>query len=153
MEDYTTTLCGKIVSKKNRKTRILKPTLNRDGYQMVVLMISGKRHYKSVHRLIAESFISNPENKPTVNHKNGVKTDNRVSNLEWCTQSENVRHAVDTGLKVSSKGEKHGSSKLTEYQVLLIKADNRTQKEIALDYGVHQQQISRIKNNKLWKHL
>jgi hypothetical protein len=62
--------------------------------------------------LVAECFIPNPEKKDIVNHKDGNKTNNKVSNLEWCTNLENVQHAFDIGLNKGIEGEKHNSSKL-----------------------------------------
>ncbi len=68
------------------------------GYLQVTLFDAGRRKCALVHRLVAETFIPNPENKQTVNHKNGNKHDNAVENLEWATSAENNEHAVNTGL-------------------------------------------------------
>lgn len=72
----------------------LKAVKAKNGY--LRLMLTPGRVNKSVHRLVAEAFIPNPNNKPYINHINGDKTDNRVDNLEWCTQSENMQHAKET---------------------------------------------------------
>jgi hypothetical protein len=80
--------------------RILKPAPNSKGYLCVLLYQGSKRNRRSflVHRLVAQAFLPNPSNLPQVNHLNGQKRDNRVLNLEWCTQSHNMRHAFATGL-------------------------------------------------------
>lgn len=78
--------------------RILKLIYDKDGYYMVSLRQNAIRYPKKVHRLVAEAFIQNPENKPQINHKNCIKTDNRVSNLEWVTHSENMLHSYKNGL-------------------------------------------------------
>ena len=74
------------------------PIRNRDGYDKVDLYEGGKRTTKRIHRLVGEAFIPNPENKPEINHKDGNKLNNHVSNLEWTTKRENIDHAVEHGL-------------------------------------------------------
>lgn len=78
--------------------RIIKPKRNKDGYLFVTLSKNGAIKNQYIHRLSAETFIPNTENKPQVNHINGDKTDNNVNNLEWATVSENMKHAYQIGL-------------------------------------------------------
>ena len=112
------------------------------------------------------AFIPNPENKPTVNHKYGIKTDNRIENLEWCKHSENQLHAYKIGLKTNSeyqkmqtslanRGSKHHYAKLKEIDVLKIRKLNETIKsvEIAKIYNVTKATISYILSGKTWKHV
>ena len=75
-----------------RSNRCLKPKIDKYGYKVVTLCVQGKRCHRTIHRLVAEAFIPNLENKPTVNHINEDKLDNSVENLEWATVAENVNH-------------------------------------------------------------
>ena len=83
--------------------RLLHPGLNTYGYPHFSYNNNGKMKDMTVHKAVAIAFIPNPEHKPQINHKNGVKTDNNVNNLEWCSCSENIQHAYNIGLKKGPK--------------------------------------------------
>ncbi len=104
-----------------RDGKLIKPhTHRRTGYQYCSISIHGKLFNRTIHRLIAKTFIHNPMNKEQVNHKNGIKTDNRVENLEWNTRSENQKHSIRTGLR-TAKGTKNSQCKLDEISVRVIR--------------------------------
>ena len=141
--------------KRKRNGRTLKQCKSRKGYLRVHLHSNNKGIVTLAHRLVAISFLSNPLAKETVNHKNGVKSDNRAVNLEWATNSENIRHATLNGLR--SKGEDRPRSVLTEYQVREIREKYRkgshTHRSLAKEYGVKSPTITNIINRKTWKHI
>lgn len=86
----------------------IKSAFDKDGYLKITLSKDSVKKYVRVHRLVSEAFIPNPENKSQVNHKNGIKDDNRVENLEWVTGSENIQHSFDElGKKSTFLGKKH----------------------------------------------
>jgi len=111
----------------------------------------------SVHRLVAIAFIPNPLNLPEVNHKNGIKSDNRVQNLEWSTRSDNVKHAIKTGLMTIKKGDDCSWSKLKENYIAEIKRLNLEEKlshsEIAKLYNVSRVCITKVINRNNWRNL
>jgi hypothetical protein len=100
---YQASNMGWIKSLVGRKERILKPVMHSNGYMRVSLYIDKKLQQKYIHRLVAETFLANPQNKSEVNHLDGNKTNNHVENLEWATSSENKEHAYKTGLYPRSK--------------------------------------------------
>lgn len=91
---------------RKRKEKIMKGSFDKDGYIISTFRHLGTKKIIKFHRLVATAFIANIENKPYVNHINGIKNDNRACNLEWCTAKENSVHAVKMGLNNPTKGEK-----------------------------------------------
>lgn len=117
---------------------------------------SGERKLRKVHRLVAEAFIPNPGGLPQIDHKDGNKNNNSVSNLEWVTCEENYRRALNMGL-ACSKGSRNGNAKLTDEQVTEIRKthirESRSFGAMALSrkYGVHRSTIEKIVNGESWK--
>ena len=150
---------GRVVARSNGskmtiRERIIKTYINHNGYEVAVIQDGKKGKHFQVHRLVAEAFIDNNEDKPFVNHIDGVKTNNLISNLEWVTKSENEIHAYSTGLK-SLKGESHSQNKLTKSKVIEIRDNNHnlTHQALANKYNVSRSCITGIMNNRTWKHL
>lgn len=142
--------------------KFLKPSRDTNrgkrAYLLVVLYKNKKANSKRIHRLIAQAYIPNPLNFPCINHKNGIKTDNRIENLEWCTYSENNIHALRHGLrKVSSlRGEAIGNSKLKTNQIREIRRLRRegsTLKSIGNIYNVSFRTIWDVTSGRHWKHV
>lgn len=130
---------------KNGSTKLINLKLiNRVGYSSIAIVTLKTKNKKvSVHRLVAEAFIPNPENKPTVNHKNGIRNDNNVSNLEWVSYSENTLHAYQIGLS---------SAKLSNNDIIDIKHRRSLSESllsIAKFYNVSTSHISNITRKKL----
>lgn len=112
-ENYCVSDCGEIFSVK--KNKILSNKINHDGYLRIQIWKDSRCSFVSVHRLVAETFIPNPDDKPFVNHKDGNKSNNCVDNLEWCTQQENIVHAWSTGLSKSHINNRKMSLPVDQY--------------------------------------
>ncbi|MPN37125.1 hypothetical protein SDC9_184641 [bioreactor metagenome] len=135
------------------KGQLLKPGIDSKGYLKVVLCINGKNTTCKVHRLVAEAFILNPLNKPQVNHIDGDKLNNFMTNLEWSTQSENMVHAFNNRLFKTRVGTNNNQAKLSKEQVIEIKRTYAPKSRefgtyaLAKKFNVHRKTISRIINN------
>lgn len=154
LDRIVTDSLGKKRSHKGRDLYLAKLS---KGYIGVRFYIQTKMICKKVHRLVAQAFILNPEKKPQVNHIDGVKANNHVNNLEWCTCRENVIHAIKIGLIKGNCGEVNGQSKLQRNDVLkirkLYKNNKKSQNELSRMFNISQPQIERIVNYKSWKHI
>ncbi len=93
---YTITDDGKVISYKFKEPRIMKTWLQKSGYENIKLCKENHTYHFLIHRLVAEAFIPNPNNLPEVNHKNKIRNDNRVENLEWCSRKENLYDSYST---------------------------------------------------------
>lgn len=131
----------------NGRIEVFKPAKDAKGYLRTALVINGKAKTIKVHRVIAETFVSNPLNKPQVNHINGVKDDNRAENLEWVTNRENVVHAYENNLVNLKSGESHHRSKYSNE--LIEKAyseylSGTPKRELARKYGFSRSVFRRV---------
>lgn len=157
--DYMISTYGNILSYKAKDgmLRKLYPTDNGHGYKRIALWKEGKGYYKRISRLVAETFIPNPESKPEVNHKDLNKGNNYYKNLEWCTHSEHEIHTIAN--KRHPSGEKIVWHKLTEKQVSHIRYIYKkykplgfvSQRQMARDFNVCQSTIGYILRNETWK--
>lgn len=149
---------GKFWSSFTGKWKQLKPRKCGAGYLNVsvcIVDINGNKKQKNlwIHRLVAEYFIPNPENKKDVNHINGVKTDNRVENLEWVSRSENLKHAYKLGL-ANKSGKNHNNfwidDKIKE-RVINLRKEGKLYREIKDETKISLGHISKILNDKQFK--
>ena len=143
---------------KSLRKNIIKKDVNhskKQKYRLIQLCHNKVNKMFYVHRLVAEAFIPNPENKPEVNHDDGDPTNNHVSNLEWSTRSEQLLHAFRLGLAKTKVGEESNFAKLTEKQAIEILIDKAQMsvKDLCEEYNVTRRTIERLRKRQTWKHL
>ena len=151
---YQVSNLGKVKSLNYNRTCkevILKAGKDGRGYLRVVLRKDGNSITNTIHRLVMLAFVG--ESGLDVNHINGIKTDNRLENLEYCTRSENIQHAYDAGLK--ARGENRYNSKLTRACTERIKYGHQgmTQQAIAEIYDIDRSLVGQIRSGIRWKHI
>lgn len=148
-ENYSVTNDGKIYSHLN--SRFLKPTINSRGYYIITLRNLEGKCKKRVHRIVADTFIDNANKKPFVNHINGNKLDNRVDNLEWCTCSENIKHAWDIGLQPRQRS--HAKSIIDTKTGIVYRCIKDGAEAVGMKYDRLKQSLNgRLKNKTSFKY-
>jgi len=150
---YEVSNMGRVRSLKECRGKsniILKHNIN-NGYSHIDLYKNSSRQHSKIHRLVAQAFIPNPENKYDVNHIDSNRSNNIISNLEWVTRKENMEHCIKMGRNTC--GEKQGRSKLKIKQVLQIRKSKLLRKEIAYKYDICISTVYAIKNRSSWKYL
>lgn len=153
---YKCSNLGRFKSSRGRREKLIKSHFGGKRYLYVCFRIDGMTKFFLAHRVIASVFIPNPFGKKTVNHKNGIKTDNEVGNLEWATMSENHKDAFKKGFR-NSDGEKQSRSKLNNLQVLDIRRKYKryiyTAPMLSKEFGVSLPAIKSIITRRTWDHI
>lgn len=138
------------------KSRRLDPTIDSYGYEKVTLSKKGVAKKHSVHRLVAQAFLKDSNDKPQINHIDGIKTNNNAVNLEYCTSSANIKHAYELGLMKPTSPEKASYAKLKNKDVQLIRCwlkQGFKHKDIACKFNVTLASISNIRTGRTWSAL
>lgn len=153
---YEVSRYGSIYS--DRTDIFLATTMDKDGYLYVILCVNGVRRTKKVHKIVMEAFVGPCPPGKQVNHKDSDRTNNYLSNLEYVTASENIRHAISNGFMNSDhcKGEECNFSILKEEDVIVVRQrckSGETQRSVADDYGISQPAVSHIVSGKNWAHV
>lgn len=139
---------------KGSRVGVLAGAITQYGYRQFILCDGEKRRIALAHRLVAQAFLDNPELKPEVNHKNGVKLDNGLENLEWVTHAENQKHMRETGL--AARGERVASStipKATIKELIRRYRAGEATAGLAKEYGLNRKHVWRVVTGRRWKHL
>lgn len=142
-----------LITKKN-STKLQQTKLHKRGYVLCHISIDGKKSWKLLHRIVATVFIPNPDNKPQVNHIDGNKLNNTVSNLEWVTNNENRQHAVENALISfgDNLSKKLDSTLVSEIKRLYVRGSHEFGTYgLAKKFGVSQSMILHIVTGKAWK--
>lgn len=148
--EYEITRDGRVISHKKATPKELKPYFDRDGYKRVTLILNGKPKHYLIHRLVATIYLINEGNKPEVNHIDGNKLNNDLSNLEWVTRRENTQKAYDNKQLVAL-----GKPKLTPELVKEIREnkENLNREQLAKKYNVSCSCIQHIRRGRTWKNI
>lgn len=137
------------------KTKELAQLLNDQGYMQLRLMVDGVKFTRKVHRMVAETFLDNPDNLPVVNHLNSNRSDNRAENLEWCTVQQNIQHSYDSGSN-SNLGVLHPMAMFNEQIVLDIKLlgmKGYRPIDVANELDLEYHKVQKVLIRKNWKHI
>jgi len=165
-QEYRVSNKGRLLSKEKivrtaggketvRQEQLMTLFTDKNGYLTVSLRRNRQSRYTGVHRIVAKTFLNKPIGKNQINHKNGIKDDNRVENLEWVTPQENTKHAYEIGL--IKKGEGNPKARLTEKDVIAIRSSYTGEKgqvtQLSKEYSVSRTTIDGVVKRRFWTHI